>query len=163
MNDGNYHDIHTIFMEIMRLHFLKGHQELDKVGIYSGQAALLMKLNKENGLSQKEIADRLTVKPATITVMLQRMEKTNYIIREKDDIDKRISRIFITDKGREVCDEIKKVHDKFEEECFVNLNEDEILILRTLLMRVRDNLRENLNISDESKVCHIPFFKKDEM
>ena len=40
------------------------------------------------------------IKPATVNVMIKRMEKSGFLRKEQDVQDLRISRIFITDKGK---------------------------------------------------------------
>lgn len=76
--------LYYIFLEILRLHHYRTHVLLDEIGVYPGQPPLLFIINKEGGQSQKELADRLKIKPATITVMLKRMEKANLVERKQD-------------------------------------------------------------------------------
>ena len=91
--------VYGLFAELGRLHFLRTHSFLEKTGVYPGQPPLLFALYKENGQSQKDLAKKMRIKPATMTVMIKRMEKTNFIERNQDDNDQRISRIYITEKG----------------------------------------------------------------
>lgn len=132
--------LHYIFLEILRLHHYRTHILLDEIGIYPGQPPLLFILNKEDGKSQKELADKLKITPATITVMLKRMEKANLVERKQDTEDQRISRVYLTDKGREICNKAMGIMKNLEEECFGNFTVEEKIILRRLLMQMRDNL-----------------------
>lgn len=143
-----------ILGEIMKHYFIKAHKDLRKYNIYPGQALLLFDLNNKDGKSQKELSESLKVRPATITVMLKRMEKSGLVKREGDEKDKRISRIYISDSGRYICKEVNIIHKRFEEEILENLSVEERIILRRLLLQVRDNLRkishdkDDINISD---------------
>ncbi|WP_352418978.1 MarR family transcriptional regulator [Proteiniborus sp.] len=132
--------LYYIFLEILRLHFYRTHVLLDEIGVYPGQPPLLFILNKKDGLSQSEIATNLDVKPSTITVMLRRMEKANLVERKQDMEDQRISRVYLTDEGRETCNKAMKIMKKLEEECFGNFTVEEKVVLRRLLMQMRDNL-----------------------
>ncbi|SHH74224.1 DNA-binding transcriptional regulator, MarR family [Clostridium collagenovorans DSM 3089] len=134
-----------VFSQVMRLHFLRTHSLLEKTGVYPGQPPLLYLLYKKNGRSQKELAEKMGVKPATIAVMIKRMEKNELLERKQDEKDQRVSRIFITDKGKEVCKNLIVIHKEIEEECFRNFTEEEKIILRRLLMQVRDNLQTICN------------------
>jgi DNA-binding MarR family transcriptional regulator len=136
----NKDSLYYLFLEIQRFHYCRTHVLLDEIGIYHGQPPMLFILNKKDGQSQKELATKLKVKPATITVMLKRMEKVNLVIRRQDDEDQRISRVYITEEGREVCKKAKKVMENLEEECFGNFTVEEKVILRRLLMQMKDNL-----------------------
>lgn len=132
--------LYYIFLEILRLHHYRTHVLLDEIGVYPGQPPLLFIINKEGGQSQKELADRLKIKPATITVMLKRMEKANLVERKQDAEDQRISRVYITDEGEKICIKAMEVMKSLEKECFENFTLEEEVVLRRLLMQMRDNL-----------------------
>lgn len=136
----NSDNLYHIFGEIVKLHFTRSHNLLEKYGIYPGQPPMLFALYFNDGQSQKELAEKLKIKPATITVMLGRMEKSELVTREQDKDDQRISRVYITEKGREICEKLKSVMRTLNEECFSNFTEEEKVLLRRLLMQVRDNL-----------------------
>ena len=144
MKEPDKDSLYFIFLEILRLHYYRTHVLLEEVGIYPGQPPMLFILNKEDGQSQSELADKLQIKPSTITVMLKRMEKENIVERRKDELDQRVTRVYITEKGRELCDEAIKVMDKVQGECFANITAEEKVILRRLFMQMRDNLNNAL-------------------
>lgn len=68
------------------------------------------------------------------------MGKKTVIYRKQDDEDQRISRVYITKEGREICKKAIKVMENLEEECFGNLTVEEKAILRRLLMQMKENL-----------------------
>lgn len=132
--------LYFIFLEIIRYHYNLTHTLLDEIGVYPGQPPMLLVLNKEDGQSQKELADKLNLKPATITVMLKRMEKEKLVVRWQDDEDQRVSRVYITEKGKKVFEKTNEVMKDIEKICFQNFTVEEKIILRRLLMQMRDNL-----------------------
>lgn len=132
--------LYYIFLEILRLHHYRTHVLLDEIGVYPGQPPLLFLLSKTDGLSQKEIAAKLGVKPSTITVMLKRIENGNLVVRKQDAEDNRVSRVYITEEGREICEKAKIKMRLLNEECFGNFTVEEQVVLRRLLMQMRDNL-----------------------
>ncbi|WP_243129614.1 MULTISPECIES: MarR family transcriptional regulator [Clostridium] len=135
--------VQGVFFQAVRLAFTRSHILLGEKGIHPGQQHVLLKLLKKNGQSQKDLAKDMGIKPATVTVMLTRMEKGELIERKKDDNDQRITRIFITKKGKEVCEEVKKIGKQVEEECFENFTIEEKVLFRRLLMQIRDNLTKD--------------------
>lgn len=137
--------LYDIFTEISRLHYQLAHVLLDEIGIYPGQPPLLLLINEEEGQSQRELADRLNISPATLTVMLGRMEKASLVKRKQDINDQRISRVYLTHEGKEICTQAIKITKKLKEECFANLTMEEQVILRRLLLQVRDNLLNKIN------------------
>ena len=106
---------------------------------------MLFILSKKDGRSQKELADILNIKASTITVMLKRMEKANLVIRKQDSEDQRISRVYITEEGLELCEKARSVMNNLEEECFGNFTTEEKVILRRLFLQMKDNLKVEMN------------------
>ena len=58
---------------------------------------VLCALWQEEGLTQTELAERLAVRPATVTNLLQRLERKGLVRRVPDADDQRVSRVFPTD------------------------------------------------------------------
>lgn len=134
--------VHSIFAQVMRLQFCRTHTLLEELGLYPGQPPLLFLLYKKNGQSQKELSSKMGIKPSTLTVMIKRMEKLGLVSRHQDESDQRISRIFITEEGLELCKKVAVVHRQIEEESYLNFNMEEKILLKRLLMQVRDNLQK---------------------
>lgn len=132
--------LYYIFLEVLRLHYYRTHTLLDEIGIYHGQPLMLLILNDKDGQSQTELATRLNLKAPTITVMLKRMEKANLVVRKQDRDDQRVSRVYITERGREVFKKAMGVMDKFEEEFFKDFTGEEKIILKRLLKQMNKNL-----------------------
>ena len=140
MDNIDRNSLYYTFLEILRLHHTMAHKLLEEIDLYPGQPPLLFLLNKEDGHSQKDLAMRLHIKASTINVMIRRMEKENLIQRRQDHEDQRISRVYITNKGREACKKANIMIKKMEEKMFSDLNVEENIILRRLLLQVKDNL-----------------------
>ena len=136
--------LNGILMQVMRVHFLRMHSLLEETGLYHGQPPLLLLLDKENGQSQKMLADKLKVKPSTINVMIKRMEKTELVERKQDEKDQRTSRIFITEKGLVMCKKLYEINEEMERECLLNFTVEEKIIMRRLLSQIKDNLKLNI-------------------
>lgn len=71
-----------------------------ELGFSPGQFPVLIELWNEDGLTQREILDRLEIEQATLANTLARMERDGLIRREPHPHDKRAIRNFLTDKGR---------------------------------------------------------------
>lgn len=132
--------INDILFQLVHTHFLRVHSYLDKISLHPGQGKLLMTLKNMDGASQKEICKKLNVKASTIAVMIKRMEKTEFIQRKDDENDQRVSRIFITQKGLEVCELLEEINKKIEKECFNNFTEEEVKSSKYLLTKMKNNL-----------------------
>ncbi|EYE89527.1 MarR family transcriptional regulator [Fervidicella metallireducens AeB] len=142
MDFCNFEGLYQSFIRVIKVHHQFLHIILEKLELYPGQPPLLFTLYKNDGLSQREIADKLHIKPATITVMLSRMEKTGLIIRKQDKEDQRILRVYLTDKGKEMCEELKKIMPVLNEQCFGNFTEEEKETFKYLLEKMADNIEK---------------------
>src|SRR3978361_1799646 len=78
-------------------------QELRKeIGITFGQWKIIITLvNNNNGLTQKEIADKLGLEGPTLIPIIDKLEKDGFLIRKVDKNDRRNNRIFLTKKSFE--------------------------------------------------------------
>lgn len=70
------------------------------------QAAVLLKLNEQDGISQKQLADSLLKDKPNITRILDILEKKELIIRGADSADRRKFKIQLTNKGQEYTEKI---------------------------------------------------------
>lgn len=140
--------LYYTFLEILRLHYYRTHILLKEIGIYPGQPPMLFVLKEKNAQSQKELANKLNIKPSTITVMLKRMEKANLVIRKKDDKDQRISRVYITEEGEKVCEMLIEIIQKIKDDCFGNFSAEEKRTFKRLFLKMKENL---INIMEEQK------------
>ena len=143
MNCKNDDSLYNVFSQVIRLHYHRAHTMLEKAEVYPGQPPMLIALYHQDGQSQKELAKKLNIKPATITVMLKRMENSKLLERRPDTQDQRVTRVYLTDKGRETFIKVREILDGITAECFSNFTSEEEVILRRLLMQVRDNLQRS--------------------
>lgn len=115
---------------------------LGEIGLYVGQDMILASLWQREGVTQTELAGQFHVQAATVTNMLQRMEQAGLIERRKDAEDQRILRVYLTDAGRDIRDQVYVAWSKFEEQAFAGLNAEERNLLHRLLLRIHHNLAE---------------------
>ncbi|WP_041075843.1 MarR family winged helix-turn-helix transcriptional regulator [Thermotoga caldifontis] len=132
------------FFMIQRLQFKILHKELEKHGIHPGQPPMLMIVAKHEGVTQKRIAEELNVKPATVAIMLRRMERAGLIRREQDENDKRLQRVYLTEKGKLYCDFLKEHLKSVETVIVKGFTDAEKNQLESFLRRIIANLENRL-------------------
>lgn len=86
--------------EIARKTTIILNHEFERVGITYSQFRVLNCLWKKGGLTQKEILEIICVKPSTLTGIIDILVKKDLVIRKADEVDRRVKRIFLTDKGK---------------------------------------------------------------
>lgn len=72
---------------------------------YRGQGRLLSILKEQPEISRKELGEKLDISRQALTELLQKMEKSGYIIRRPDPRDRRILLIRLTQEGRAAAEE----------------------------------------------------------
>ena len=134
--------IDRLLAEISHLHYSRHVQRFDVFGLYRGQTFVLRVLWEQEGLTQARLAERLDIKPATATKMLQRMEKAGLIDRKPDPSDQRLSRVYLTEKGRMLQLKIENLFKEMNVEVINGLSPEEQILLHHLLLKVRRNLQD---------------------
>jgi DNA-binding MarR family transcriptional regulator len=118
----------------------RAHALLEEIGLYRGQQFVLHALWAEEGITHSKLAERLHVRPATMTNMLKRMEKAGLVERRQDTADQRVSRVFLTDAGRNIREEVEAAWGELEVQAFAGFSPEECARFARLLRRIRENL-----------------------
>jgi DNA-binding MarR family transcriptional regulator len=69
------------------------------------------------------------------------MEKAGLLQRLPDAQDVRVTRVFLTDAGRETDLAVEAIHCRIADECFAGFTEEERLQMAAFLGRMRDNMQ----------------------
>ena len=126
--------------DVCRLKRKRMHVLLHGLGLHRGQTSVLRALWEEEGLTHTELTRRLHVRPATITKMIARMERAGFVERRSDPHDQRVSRVYLTEAGRNVREEVQRIWRTLDEEVLVGFTPQEQESLRQFLLRIRENL-----------------------
>lgn len=124
-----------------RIHHMAFGSVLSKDGLPPAQVGAIKAIIRRPGMSQRELADELHIQRATVTIMLQKMEKAGFVDRRPDPEDQRISRIYPTEAAIALEEENKKAVDAYFEACFRGLTPEELHQLAEILTRLGVNIR----------------------
>ena len=93
-------DSATYLSSLLAKSFSRALQERgQKLGFAPGQFPVLLELWSEEGLTQKQLLDRLDIEQATMANTLARMERDGLVLRKRHPTDKRAQQIFLTAKA----------------------------------------------------------------
>lgn len=129
-----------LLAQICRGHRGKAQERLSQIGLHTGQEMFLLRLWRKDGQTQTELADEICIQPATITRMIDRLTKEGLVERQEDAEDRRVSRVYLTEAGRALRQPVEDIWHELEQESFANLTLDEQVLLRRLLLQVRENV-----------------------
>lgn len=108
-----------------------------------GQPKVLDYLKNHNGAVQKEIASSCHIEPASLTSILNGMEKKGLIIRKMQNDNRRAFSIFLTEKGKELMERVDFEFKKIDNKCLSGFSEEEKIVLNEYLERIYKNLHNN--------------------
>ncbi len=105
------------------------------------QVLLLMQFNENPDESQVVLASALFKDYASITRMIELMVKNGYLKRTTHNLDRRRSKISITNKGKSTLAKLFPVIAENRKQALNGLNDEEEIMLKKLLNKIIDNCK----------------------
>jgi MarR family 2-MHQ and catechol resistance regulon transcriptional repressor len=88
----------------------RSHRHLAEANLSFSQFAVLEALYHLGPLSQKDIATKILKSPRNITMVVDNLEKNNLVRRERDNGDRRITNVHLTEEGLSLFERIFPRH-----------------------------------------------------
>jgi DNA-binding MarR family transcriptional regulator len=104
---------------------------------------LLANLEREDGQTLAALSRRMLVTAGNLTGLVDRAERDRVVKRRADPRDRRLSRVFLTARGRRLITQILPQHGDHVGELLAGLDAGERRELRRLLGKLRDSLTSN--------------------
>lgn len=119
--------------------------KLRDLDIRSGQQDFFYVISKNEGISQKELSEYLYVGKSTTAKAVKNLVKNNYVKVEQDENDKRIHRLYLTEKGKEIVPKIESVFLELMDIFTKDLSECETEQTLTVLKKILNTVYEEKN------------------
>ncbi|WP_053010687.1 MarR family winged helix-turn-helix transcriptional regulator [Methanosarcina barkeri] len=100
-------------------------KKIEPYGIGSGQFPFLMRLYLEDGINQESLSSHQKIDKGTTTRAIQKLVDEGYVFRQRDKKDRRSYRIFLTEKGKKLEPEMKKIASEWEEILFSSFDDNQ--------------------------------------
>ncbi len=118
------------------------HQKaVGSLGLHYGQPLMLMILLDHQPLFQKELAHRMNVTPASVTVSVKRMEKSGWVEKTTNQEDLRYVAIRLTAKGEAIARRCREEMQRIDQEKYVGFTPQEREQLADFYRRMAANLQ----------------------
>ena len=126
-------------------------QAMKPLGITRSQWWVLTQLSRHprHGMLQTELARDLDVGKVTVGGLIDRLEAAGYVRREPDRDDRRAKRVLVTDRGREILDQMVSVGKGLNETILASLPRVDIEVAERALEVMKDNIRRAIVERDE--------------
>ncbi|MDH4140960.1 MAG: MarR family winged helix-turn-helix transcriptional regulator [Coriobacteriia bacterium] len=144
---GAFHQLMHSYRQLMS-------RKLAEYGAHPGQTFCLREIAHNDGITQRDLAENLHVARPTVTVMLQKMQKAGLVERRSDEHDRRYTRIYLTDSGWALHDEMHRLLDEVVAEVIGPLSEKDQAELVRLLGALNDNMLASIGDSVRELADH---------
>lgn len=114
--------------------------EIAAHGVTPGQLPVLMCLWQQDGLTQRELYERVHIEQATMSNTLSRMDRDGLVKRKPDPNDRRASRVMLTAKAKKLEAKIGDAAKATNKTALGNLKKKDKKALMDLMGEMIDNL-----------------------
>ena len=111
-------------------------------GMTRAQWAVLLRLERHEGLKQSDLAELLDLQPITLTRLVDRLCDNGLIERRADPTDRRAKRLYLTPAAHPLLDRIQDHVEKLGRTVFDSVPASGIDALMTHLGTARENLKQ---------------------
>lgn len=118
------------------------------LNITRSQWWVLAYLSREDGMTQSELAEQLDIGKVAIGGLIDRLEKSEFLRREPDAADRRVNRIFLEPKGKQLVTDMRKINHKMNARILSGLDDAKLESTTGALVAIKANLLQYLQ-SDE--------------
>ena len=140
MNEKKF--LYTI-SSIKRRAFAFLQAEMKKVGIEDippSYGDVLFAVKTKSGLGIKEICQVSNKDKSTVSLIVNNLEKTGYLVKEKDIVDGRSVKIRLSKKAEIQGEKMMAISEKLNEKIYEGLSDEEKAIFFMLLKKIAVNI-----------------------
>ena len=101
---------------------------------------ILHALEHTDGCSQLDLVRCTHLKAPTVSVSLRNLEDDGFVVRKQDEMDQRVTHVFLSEQGRAHNERIKERLKKVDASLMQGFSEEESTQLIHFLERMRDNI-----------------------
>jgi MarR family transcriptional regulator for hemolysin len=119
-----------------------------RFGMTRAQWAVLVRLDRCQGLNQSELAELLDLQPITLTRLLDKLCDSGLIERRPDPTDRRAKRLFLTAAARPVLERLGVLGEETMAITLEGVGRESVEQMVAKLAIVKDNLRRLIQRRD---------------
>ena len=109
------------------------------------QWAVLVRLQRCQGVKQAELADALDLAPITLGRLIDKLTSAGLVERRDDASDRRANRLYLTEKAEPILRELGSLAEDSMKRALDGLDEETIRAVTAALMTIKANLKHELN------------------
>jgi len=110
-------------------------------GTTRAQWIVLFRLRQQEGLTQVDLADVLELQPISLVRLLDRLVEHGLLERRPDHRDRRANRLFLTQRGRQLVDDLDSLRDAIATDVLRDIPADALQTSLDTLVEVKERLK----------------------
>jgi MarR family transcriptional regulator, transcriptional regulator for hemolysin len=111
-------------------------------GMTRAQWSVLARLERQEGMTQAEMAEALEIQPISLVRLIDRLCLHGLVERRPHPTDRRANRLYLTEKGRTTFTHLIPLGKEVAAEVLADLGEADVADLLQKLMLIRSNIRQ---------------------
>ncbi len=147
-------NIGSMLADISRLIRRAFDERARSIGVTRPQWQVLTTLNRNEGANQGHLAELLDTEPITLCRMVDRLQEASLVERRQDPSDRRMWRLFLTDKARQILAELQPLGRDVMALALDGVTDTERDELRRLLSQIRQNLGRRATPAEPAASAH---------
>ncbi|MCQ1530417.1 MarR family winged helix-turn-helix transcriptional regulator [Lutispora saccharofermentans] len=117
-------------------------RRLQDTGITRVQWIALYYVKAKGRISQRDLSNLMNVKDSSAGRLIDRLERDGLIERERNDFDRRVIYIKLTDKGDQLISDLMPIGLRFNDDLLKGIDEQELMIYEKVLNKMLSNVIE---------------------
>jgi DNA-binding MarR family transcriptional regulator len=121
---------------------------LKPMNVTRSQWWVLAYLSRKDGMTQSQLAEELDLGKVAIGGLIDRLEKANLVRRDADANDRRVNRVFLETKSKQLVTRMRKINHGMNEQIFAGLGDEKLEDTAKTLAAMKRNLLTYLQSDD---------------
>ena len=134
-------EVGFILNDVARLLRTYADHQAAQFGMTRAHWAVLVRLDRSEGLNQSELAEMLDLQPITLTRLLDKLCDSGLIERRPDPDDRRAKRLFLTSAARPLLEQLGSLGENTMASALEGVAWEDVERMVSQLEVVRENLR----------------------
>ncbi len=133
---------HFLLMQTFNMTNRIMQQAAASLGLDPGQPKILQCLYPDHAYPPKRIAACCRMDKSTATLLIQRMEARNLLVRTPSSTDKRSILIRLSEEGKKQAEKVIEAGKALDQKALAGFSEAQISQLKTALLKIQNSLEE---------------------
>lgn len=142
--ESKYARFADMWYQIDSASFRYFYPRLAEIGLTRGQPKMLRFLGTHDGCRQKDIAEQFCLRAASVSAILDVMEKDGMIERRPNPESRRETLIFLTEAGRQKLGQLAEFYQELDREVFHGMEDSEYEHMMSTLEKIHQVLTEKI-------------------